>query len=299
MKEYEYTGKAMGTEFSISIICKSQSEANVQANISIKEIVHYENQFSRFSEQSELSKLNKIKEMVVSENFLEVMQEARRLFILTKGVFNPLFQIERLGYNKNFNDILPSDKKTEDTDNYDIDFYSTVIDIENSKIVLQKGQKLDFGGFLKGYLAEKICKSIKDSSKTIQGVIVNIGGDIYTQGLDENNKKFIFEIYNPITKQDDISISLYNQALATSGTYKRVWKILGEMYHHVLDSSGEKNPTNQIVSASIIHTSGSTAEAYAKVFLSLGENGANDALQDSPLNFILITQSGSIIKKTT
>ena len=58
MNEYEYTGKAMGTDFSISVICDSKEIADEIAQIVTKDIYDYENQFSRFKTDSELSKLN-------------------------------------------------------------------------------------------------------------------------------------------------------------------------------------------------------------------------------------------------
>ena len=220
MGEFEYGGKAMGTDFSIAIVCDSKKLADDMAQWTQNEIKGYENRFSRFLPDSELSRLNVEKDVVISDIFMKVALASRRLFQLTKGVFNPLVQIERLGYDKSF-DELNSVKEVKTNEKYDIDFASTIIDEKESKIILSAGQKLDFGGFLKGYFSEILCKNIKSSSKSIAGVIVNIGGDIYTEGLDADGKKFIFNIFNPITKKDDISVVIYNGALATSGTYKR------------------------------------------------------------------------------
>ncbi|MFA6227073.1 MAG: FAD:protein FMN transferase [Candidatus Paceibacterota bacterium] len=295
MKEFEYKGKAMGTDFSIAIVCDSKGLADKLADEAEKEIWDYEKLFSRFLPESELSRLNKEKEIVVSETFMKVALASRELFFLTDGIFNPLFQIERLGYDKDFNrlDIISIKKNIEE---YNTDFTSTVFDEKESIIILQKGQKLDFGGFLKGYLAEILCKEIKSSSKEIGGVIVNIGGDLYTQGLDANGKEFVFEIYNPITKKDDILISIYNQALATSGTYKRNWKNGNLTIHHILDISGIQNPDTGVVSASIISDSGAKSEAFAKVFISVGPKEAQKILKDDKMKYIIIKSDGKIIK---
>ncbi len=284
----------MGTEYSISIVADSQSLADQLSNSAIKEIQLNEEIFSRFKEDSELSILNREKNKIVSSRFLEIALESYKLFILTKGIFNPLVQIEKFGYNKNFNDIL-GDKDNLEVKKYDIDFNSTIIDLLTSKIILQKDQKLDFGGFLKGYIAEKICKDIKNHSDQIQGVIVNIGGDIHTQGLDENNNKFVFNIFNPIKNSEEINVTLYNQSLATSGTYKRNWGNSKFKIHHILDSSGIKNPKNDIVSSSVICDHGGESEAYAKVFLSSGLD-KNFIKINKKIKVILIKENGDIIK---
>lgn len=289
MKEYEYNGKAMGTDFSISIITDSQKVADVLAREAIEQISAYENCFSRFLPDSELSILNREKSGVVSERFMAVVQRAYTLFVATKGIFNPLVQIERLGYRTTFSDT--SDTAEEP---YDIDFSSTKIDLHTRLITLGHGQKFDFGGFLKGYLAELLATKIKNVP-CIQGVIINLGGDIHTLGVDENADTFVFDIYNPFTQKEALSVPLHNQSLATSGTYKRQWHTAQGMTHHILNAQGTHNPASDIVSASVIATDGATAEAYAKVFLSVGETEAQQILQDKQLSFIVIKNDGTIV----
>lgn len=296
MQEYEFTGKAMGTDYAVSIVCNSKNLAESISKDTINKIAEYEKRFSRFLPESELSRLNSNKDMIVSEEFMTVTMKALELFIVTKGIFNPLVQIERLGYDRDFSKIAES-KFLENTDPYDIDFETVNLNDENNRIILRDGQKLDFGGFLKGYLAEILCKKIMEQSILITGAIVNIGGDLHTQGTDADGKLFIFDIYNPVT-EEDIPIVLHNQSLATSGTYKRAWTKLNAPVHHILDSSGLSNPESDIISASIIGTDGGRTEAYAKVFLSLEEK-ALKILPEEDLTFVLIKKDGSITKNFT
>jgi thiamine biosynthesis lipoprotein len=293
MQEHEYTGKAMGTDYAISIVCDSKDLAESISNTIIHTIEQYEKQFSRFLPESELSRLNLHKDMVVSEEFMMVTKKAFELFTATKGIFNPLVQIGRIGYDNDFSKIDTSVSLEKD-DAYNIDFETVQLHNEGNRIILRDGQKLDFGGFLKGYLAEILCKKIMKESPLITGAIVNIGGDIHTQGVDAAGELFVFDIYNPVT-ETDIPITLHNQSLATSGTYKRAWVHSNMPVHHILDSSGMRNPDSDIVSSSIIGTDGGTTEAYAKVFLSLGEKALH-VLQEKNIVFALIKKDGSVIK---
>lgn len=298
-KEYEFTGKAMGTEYSVAIIGNSESTANEMFKITSKIIAEYEAKFSRFLPTSELSLLNEKKEMAVSRELLDVILEAYQLFSQTHGIFNPLVQVARFGYNKTFDELKNSDQENipvDDESQYDIDFSTTVIDLENSHVTLREGQKLDFGGFLKGYLAEKIAKKLMSDFPQTTGIIINLGGDIHTQGLDEHGNKFIFNIYNPILDNEDITIPLFNQSLATSGTYKRKWLRGGIETNHLLDASGAQNFDTDIVSASIIHESGAVAESYAKVFLALGNLNAIRLLNNKELSFITVDTQGEVIR---
>ena len=170
------------------------------------------------------------------------------------------------------------------------------MDSQTRRITLKKYQNLDYGGFLKGYLSEIVAKKIKSYSVDITGVIVNIGGDIYTVGLDKSGDKFIFNIFNPIEEGADIAVSLYNQSLATSGTYKRFWLHFGKKTHHILDISGKTNPESKVISASIVHNDGAQAEAYAKVFLSMDHKKALILLNNKDISFVIIKNNRQIIK---
>ena len=293
MQEFEFTGKAMGTAYAISIVCDSEDLVTSISEETIKKIERYEKRFSRFLPESELSRLNNTKNMIVSGEFILVTKKALELFTLTKGIFNPLVQIGRMGYDKDFSKIDVTDS-LDDTDTYDIDFETVSIDDRGNRIILKDGQKLDFGGFLKGYLAEILCKKIMKESLLIKGAIVNIGGDIHTEGTDVDGKLFIFDIYNPVT-EEEIPITLHNQSLATSATYKRAWLRSNEPVHHILDSSGMRNPESDILSASVIGTDGGKTEAYAKVFINLGEK-AMTVLPEKDIQFVLISKDGLITK---
>ncbi len=298
MQEFTHTGKAMGTDFSITIVCESEEVARALFEGAGNTINAYEARFSRFLPESELSHLNTVRTMTVSPEFLEVLLEAQKLFTLTRGVFNPLVQISRLGYTTTFDTLKNTTPSLSEDENYDIDFSTTTIDAETRSVILSGGQKLDFGGFLKGFLAEKIAKEIIQSTVAPQGVIVNLGGDIHTRGLDAENAPFLFSIYNPITQKDDVHIPLRDTSLATSGTYKRIWGHVEAPIHHILDPSGTQNPDSNIVSASVIHQSGGMSEACAKVFLATGIEEGTRILQGHSMRYVIITNKGTLLTNT-
>lgn len=292
MQEFEYSGKAMGTDYHLAVVCPSAKLANEAFAIAKSIIEAYEARFSRFLPESELSRLNENQDQVVSSTFMEVTRKARQLFEETKGVFNPLVQISRFGYDRDFDDLKDDDFSDESP--YDIDFSATTIDTDSFRVRLEPGQKLDYGGFLKGYLAELIAKKIEAYAPDITGVVVNLGGDIHARGLDADAAKFVFYIYNPITQKDDFPITLHNQSLATSGTYKRYWMHSGKKTHHILDATGVPSGESDIVSASVVCKDGGRAEAYAKVFLLLGPEEGMKLLEAEPFSFLTIGAEGQI-----
>lgn len=302
MKEYENTGRAMGTEYSVAIVCDDNLIADHLFHYTEEIIKNYEQKFSRFLLTSELSQLNKSKHAKVSNEFLEVVIECKKLFEMTRGMFNPLVQISRLGYDKTFDEVKNNDsfKNNSLAEDYDIDFSSTLINSETSEVTLQVGQRLDVGGMLKGFIAEKLACFIKNYSSEITGVIVNIGGDLHTCGLDEQGKNFAFTIYNPITKQEETSVELFNESLATSGTYKRKWNLgtgtTKKEIHHVLDSSGIKNLETEIISSSVISESGAKSEAIAKMLLQIPLDEVKNIIPNEIFKSVLINIKGEIIR---
>ncbi len=253
----------------------------------------YENIFSRFLENSELSKLNRQKELMVSDIFWEVFQELEKVVKETDYLFNPLVQIKNFGYDRSFEEVEKMEGNfAEQNFPQNTNFKEITIEKENQKIILTENQELDFGGFLKGYLAEKVSKKFL---KKFLGSIVNFGGDIYLQGRDENGEKFLMNVFNPLTEEDIPLGKLENIALTTSGTYKRKWKNKNQEISHVLNHQGEP-PSSNLISASILSPSGGLADAWATVSISLGSEKAEIILREKKLKFLLIDKNGKIIK---
>ncbi len=291
MQEFEFTERIMGTDLSVSIITKKASNATTLFDASFLRLKAYEQQFSRFLLTSELSRLNTKRSLVVTPLFLELTLIARRLYEKTGGYFNPLLQIDRFGYSKTYEEVKQM-QQTKNLAPYNIDFSLVLINTDTRRITLTSDMRLDFGGFLKGHLAEMEAKQIGEEGTDVRGVIVNIGGDIHTQGTDDEGKPFVFEIKNPV-QGPPITVPLQNKSLATSGTYNRTWIADMTPMHHILARDGIQNPESDIVSASVIHEHGADAEAYAKALLSLSPPILEGMIQEQ-LTYVTIQKEGII-----
>ncbi len=294
LKEYEFKDRVMGTDFIVSLVSQTEEAALSGYNQALGIARAYENRFSRFLAESELSRLNETKDLLVSDVFWQVFDIAESLYKETKAIFNPLLQISSLGYNKNFPEI---EKNIESGANvcYDVSWDNIYRDKNQKRICLGPQQKLDFGGFLKGYVAEEIANTLK---YYFTGIIINIGGDIFTYGEDENNEPFAFSIFNPVTQKDFGHILLKNESVATSGTYKRKWLVADKEVFHILDTKNLENPDTDLVSATVIAPHGCLAEAYATVSICLGKNSAMELLEKRHFRYVLITKSGHVFKNT-
>jgi len=294
MKEYAYETFAMGSEISVSFICDCEDDAVAAKNSAFTTICEYEKSFSRFISQSELSRLNIKKSLVVSDIFYEVYEKSIKLTTQTHHAFNPLLQISKFGYNQSFSTLIET-KTIKNKAQYNTDITKIRSDKATKEITLLADQCLDFGGILKGFLSQKIALSLEKKYPHFQGIIINLGGDLHTRGYDEHNQKFVFSLYNPIT-QKEYFVPLYNQSLATSGTYKRKWNTSKGSYHHILDISGTKNTQNTAISASIIGTDGAVCEAYTKVLINLPLEESVPLITEEKLLYYAVDSQGNVSK---
>lgn len=291
LKEYNYHTKAMGCNFDMTFIAETETEAD-KYFIQAKTIVTaQEKRFSRFDKNSELSFLNKNKSLKFSPEFRDVYKIARDLYDQTKGQFNSLLQVARIGYDKTFEKIIDKENINSEEIEYNINMEDILI--SDQGIALGKKQQLDFGGFLKGYVTEKIAKSINSA----YGMIINIGGDVYVRGKDQNKEKFVLEIINPRDGSKNISLEIFNESLCTSGTYKRLWEIksLKNKKHHILDYKTRDSTQTDIISASVIHKNGAWADALATLAITLGSREAKKFFDTQKIEFVAICTNGDII----
>jgi thiamine biosynthesis lipoprotein len=293
MQEFAYNKKVMGTEVSVSVITKDKQLAEQVTKKAFELIADYEQIFSRFIPASELSSLNASGSSVVSNEFFAVLERSYELHRETQGAFNPLVQITRHGYDADYSELTDTIRK-QNTNTYNIDFEAVTIDKKTKRVTLCSSQQLDFNGILKGYLATKLVSELKEKYPNCSGLIINLGGDLHTFGLDEDRKAFEFYLYNPVTEKEK-PVKVTDKSLVTSGTYKRTWKTKDGEKHHILGMDGKGNPDSNIVSASVIHTDGATAEAYATLFVVKGLEEAEKIINSRDFTYWLVQTDGEVL----
>lgn len=279
----------MGCDLAISIVAPSKDVADV-AHETMQDIVRAADaRFSRFIPTSELSQLNARQSEVVSPEFMEIFLIAQRLYAETSGVFNPLVDISRFGYDADIEIVRGANREGQPESLYDIAFERSAVD--GDTLMLAPGQHLDFGGFLKGHIAERMAHAVPG----LTGVIVNLGGDIYTLGDDADGNPFEFNIEHPLDSDQSLSFSARNKGIATSGSYRRHWSYRGVPFHHILDRTGTQNPDTDILSATVVAPSGADADAYATTALVLGLEEGAQFLEAHGCDYCLIKTDGSLL----
>jgi len=94
--------------------------------------------------------------------------------------------------------------------------------------------KVTLGGIAKGYAIDRACKTLLDEG--IENALVDVGGDMRAIGP----KTWKVAIQDPRKEREVIEvINLDNEAVATSGDYRRYYLLGSRRIHHII------NPKNR------------------------------------------------------
>lgn len=291
LQEYDFHTRLMGTSADVTIVSERQNEAERAYERALLLGQEMEARFSRFRPESELSRLNTSKHACVSPEFLEALITARTLYRESAGTFNVLLRVRSLGYNTDF-EHMEREVSLQESVSYNTDVDAIQINEHAREVVLLPDQELDFGGFMKGYAAQRMAHA----AGPVPGVIINLGGDCFTRGLDKEGVSFSFSVYNPVTNEHPVQLTVRDAAIATSGTYRRSWKLNSSPVHHILGSASE---SEALVSATVCDASGALAECYATTAIALGRIRGVQFLERNASPYVCITSEGDLIRNTT
>lgn len=280
MKKFDYTFKALWTVCSISLIWDTDQWHIDTINYCYKYVCAFENEFSRFKPTSSLSLLNDSKKMEVSDRFLNLLDKSRVIFQETQGYFNPLINMNIIGYSHNFTDknfeIISA---KENLDFLAIKNYGNVIE-------LQPDMNLDFWSIAKGYLADLVWEILK--KRWFQNFMANMWGDIIVGGVNHLGKKWKIWVSSPFDGQEVIAdIEISNKSISTSGTYLRNWDINGKKFHHIRTPFSQ-NQCSDIVSVSIVDFFWYKTDAYATALLAMWMEKAKEFCKKYSIEALLV-----------
>jgi len=147
------------------------------------------------------------------------------------------------------------------------------------------GVMLDANAIAKGYSVDVVANFLR--SKGCQNFLVNIGGEIVAQGVNNSKHVWWVGIEQPIdnARYGEAGIGqvrLNNRAMATSGNNRRFFEIDGVKYAHTINVKTGYPVTHNLLSASIVADDCITADAWATVCLASGLEKSKQLLMQHP-----------------
>lgn len=256
--------------------------------------INYETQFdslfyvinkslSTYQTNSDISKLNRNESFEIDAHFIKVYDASKEIFGQTEGAFDPTIGNVVNAWK------FGAENTIEVVDSLKIDSLMQYVGYDKTyrdNNTIRKSNPnvyLEFNAIAKGYAVDVLGEYLE--SNKIEDYLVEIGGEIRTRGINaEKQSKWKVGVEEPnFEGQKSIlkAITLKNESMATSGTYRK-FKIdeNGNRYAHIIDTeTGYPSKTN-LLSISVITDDCMTADAYATAFKSMGVDKIKSFLQN-------------------
>jgi thiamine biosynthesis lipoprotein len=238
-----FSGIAMTIEYRLVIgntLTQEQSEKIQQIITSTFEEINAV--YNNWNPQSELSKLNQLgadQKIAITPELEGLLKLADQLVHLTEGKFDPtIAPLQNLWKTKLAQGLTPSDDE----------ILSAAKATGWNKIHFEKGffwkdeakTALDLGGIAKGYAVDIIIDRVQNIG--YQNVFFEWGGEIRAIGQHPAHrpwKVFITKLGDTDPAHAVATVTLENQALATSGDYMQNWTVHSQnrqiTYFHIIN----------------------------------------------------------------
>jgi len=266
------SGFALGTSYSVTYLSPSLKAEVLQREIdSVIDLMNAS--MSTYLEDSAISKINRGDSLIqVDEHFEKVYAMASEVWEKTQGYFDPtvgaLVNAYGFGPDTSFTPISEEQRD-------EILIYTgwNKTKLTPKKTVQKEHPQVyfDFNALAKGYVVDVIADLLRENGST--SFLVEIGGEIVAEGLSpKSQQSWKVAIDDPRQTEERSFIAvvpLTNQALATSGNYRKykLDKTTGKrLVHSINPKTGNPFPT-EVLSASVTAPTCMEADAFATALM--------------------------------
>jgi thiamine biosynthesis lipoprotein len=278
--EIQNSGQVFGTSFKITYFAKQDYAQQIDSLFGV-----INQSMSTYMKDSDISKINRNEASAVDQHFERVFKTSKKIYKKTNGVFDPT-----IGAVVNAWDFGPQGAIVA-LDSIKIDSLMKSVGLNKVKLRNRNLIKeslytfIDFNAIAKGYAVDVIAEYLE--TKGISNYLVEIGGELRTKGQNTTKNsdwRIGIDLPNFEGQQEVLqAITLSNNAMATSGTYRK-YKIdeNGNRYAHIIDTETGYPSKSNVLSVSVITSDCMTADAYATAFQAMGIDKVKALLKDHP-----------------
>lgn len=238
---------------------------------------NFNDEFSTYQKNSVISKFNaapKNKKLIVSKEFITMLELAKKFHDETEGAFNPTLApvIKAWGFGG-------GKKKEADKDIKDamkkVGLHFVKWDKEKFEVWKElDGVELDVNAFAPGWAADLIGEMLIKNKVT--NFMVDISGEILFKGSKGEGIPWIGGIERPIVEgqpEVHLALKMNNVAMATSGNYRQFFDENGVRKSHIIDPRTGAPVSHSVSSATIIAETAAEADAWGTAMMVLGKDG--------------------------
>jgi thiamine biosynthesis lipoprotein len=272
LEEQVIKGEAQGTTYTVKYIGK-QNETLPKKLDSL--LLAIDNSMSTWVESSTISKFNRGDSIEIDPMFKAVFKESKRINKISDGAFDPSIGplIEAWGFD--FRDPQKMDSSK-------VDSLMKFCGLDqfrlkgNWLIKRDSRAKLNFNAIAQGYSVDLMAKVLDKSG--VNRYYVELGGEVIVKGKNSRNEWWRIGVDKPegenLDRKLSAIVSLQNQAMVTSGNYRKYIEQEGEKFYHSLNPKTCFPVKHKLLSATIIADKAATADALATACMVKGFDGA-------------------------
>ncbi|APX24740.1 MAG: FAD:protein FMN transferase [Rhodobacteraceae bacterium] len=301
----ELSGLTMGTGYSVIAVDHTKSVDKVELQAAIDASLAKVNaQMSNWDDASEISRFNASRAaapVAVSPELAQVMKAAQevnegsdRRFDVTVG---PLIDLWGFGARGTRADT-PGD--TEIADALACCGQHEIMRVGDG--ALQKARpeaEVYLSAIGKGFGVDEMARTLARFGVT--DYMVEIGGDLYTAGLNPDGRPWQIGIETPQAFDRGVQeiVGVSNLGVATSGDYRNFFDADGQRYSHIIDATTGRPVTHQTASVTVLTENAMLADAWATALLVLGRERGLEIANDRDMAVLFIERGPNAGDKGT
>jgi len=274
-------GTVFGTYYNISYF--SEGGQNFQPQID-SIFRAFNESLSYFVPHSLITRINNNQTDTVDTFFRVVYQRSYEIFEETRGAFDPTVSPLVNAWGFGFADRKEMNPKL-------VDSLRDLVGLDRTQLqgnrILKEDPRIqfDFNAIAKGYAADVIALWLE--SQGVYSYLVELGGDLIVGNLKPDGAPWRIALEKPAEQFDDpqawyLYVEMENEAVATSGNYRRYYEFEGRRFSHTIDPFTGYPVTHNLLSASVFARNAITADAYATAFMVMGLEKAKAFVENHP-----------------
>lgn len=225
----------MGTIADLAVVSEDEARAHAALDAGVAALRSVDRTMSRFDPRSDVGRINAAggrAAVHIHAATALVIQRALEWAQATGGAFDPcLGQAVEL-WDVNRRRVPPDRRRVERLAGRRL-FRSIELDGRRLRLT-DPLARIDLGGIAKGYGVDLAAGALRNHG--VQDGLVNVGGDLVTLGNSEDGDPWQVGVRDPVDPARIVrTLSVSDQAVATSGDSEQFFRHGGERYHHLLD----------------------------------------------------------------
>jgi FAD:protein FMN transferase len=285
----------MGTNAHLIVVASDDRRARLAAMWGRDRLHELEARWSRFLPDSEVSRLNAASgsPVVVSGDTLGLVERAIEGWRRTQGSFDPtvLDALVAQGYDRDFHAIdttAPAPMNPRPAPGC----ASVTVDRVVGAVRLPPGVHFDPGGIGKGFAADVVAAELM--ARDIDGVCVNLGGDLRVDGRSPDGHGWIVDLEHPLTGRSMTHVRLRHGAVASTWRTRRVWGPPAARRHHLIDPRTGTPASSGLAGTTVLTGRAWWAEVLAKAAFLDGAARGSALLAAHQASGYLVADDGTV-----